>query len=233
MANPLGFLHPSLSCLASGSQCGKTSFCVRLVKHSEYVYDTKFSHIIWCYEGGEDTVPRDDLKDVSGIRYHPGLPSDFSELPQNSLIIVDDCSTTSMNSESVLKASVQGCHHNLQSIVLIYHNLFNAGKNCRSVGLNSHYYVLFRSLRSRSQYDIFFRQVSPANWRHYRTIYNTEIAPHPYSYLIVDCHPASSVEEAFRLRSHIFPDDNAGQIYCTKEQLSELDGALLSDQNPS
>lgn len=221
--NPLGLRHPSTTCCFGSSMSGKTSFTIRLVKNAEKVYNNKFDAIIWCHEAGESAVPREELKDVANLRFHRGLPPSFSSFPRNSLIICDDCTKEGANSDTIYKASLMGTHHLQQSLLLILHNIFTPGRNFKSVSVNSHYYVLFRSPRDRSQIDIFFRQLEPKRWRQLRDIYDQEVVAIPFNYLLIDCHPASAAELApFRFKNNIFPDDKAGQFFCTSEQLNQL-----------
>lgn len=221
MANPLGLTHPSILLVIGASQSGKTRWCLRLAKNAEHVYNHRFKNIVFCYQA-EEALPREELKAIPNVILYPGIPSDFSELPAESLIIVDDCPKTSANSEAFLNLATKGCHHSRQSVVICLHNLFTDGKNLRTLALNSHYYLIYRSLRDKAQIDVFLRQFNPSAWRELRKVYNTDVAPHPHQYLLFDCHPGSQVPNAFRVRKDILPDDVGVQVFCTEQDLQDV-----------
>lgn len=222
MGNPVGLIHSSILLALGSSQSGKTVFMCRLARFANQVYNYDFKHIIWCYEGPESTIPREQLKNVKNITFRKGVPDSFTELPHHSLIFVDDCSKETINSKSLLEAATFGVHHNDQSIVIALHNIFTGGKNFKTICNNSHYYVLFRTLRDRQQVDFFFRQIDPKNWRDLRTIFENEVVARPYSYLVIDCHPASHIDAAFRIKGRMFPDDEAATFFATEKSVNSL-----------
>ena len=219
MANPLGLIHPSLTLVVGASQSGKSSFCVRVVEQARHVYGVDFKSIIWCYDGGEASAPRQQLADVAGLHFHAGVPTDFTKFPRDSLIILDDCMQDCLNSSAILALATKHCHHLRLSALIVLHNLFYSGKGMRSLSLNANYFVLYKSLRDRTQIDVFFRQFEPDLWKSLSTIYKRHVADTNYGYLLVDLHPASLAPH-FRVRRGIFADDTAVEVFCTPAQLA-------------
>ncbi len=201
----MSFIHPSLWIVSGASQSGKSVWCVRFVKHSTYLFNYKFKKIVWCYYGCETAVPRQALKHFPQVEFNKGLPDDFSFFPSDSLIIIDDCQSEAVNSQSVLNLFTRGSHHSRQTVCLVVQNLFAPGKNFRTLSLNTHVYVLFRSLRDKAQIAHFFRQISPLHWRQLTQIYENTTSK-PFTYFVVNCHPSTS-EHDIRFRTDIFPDD--------------------------
>lgn len=228
--DPMCLIHPSTACIFGASMSGKTSFCVRLVRQADKVYTNKFDEIIWCYGGGENAVPRKALKGVRNLKFYKGLPASFSEFSTNSLIICDDCTQESANSDTIYKASLMGTHHQTQSLILVLHNIFTPGRKFKSVSVNSHYYFLFKSPLARDQVDILCRRVRPRGWRELADIYEREVVKEDNNYLLLDLHPATKKQfTAFRVRNNILPDDGVGHIFCTEEEYNALQNAETED----
>lgn len=218
----MSFCHPALWIVSGSSQSGKSNWCCRFVKHAAELFDHKFDHVIWCYYGNENAVPRDSLSSVENITFHKGLPEDFSMFPPNSLIVIDDCQQEAANSKAVLNLFTRGSHHDEQVVCLVVQNLFMSGPNYRSLSLNTHVYVLFRSLRDKAQSGYFFRQISPTHWRELNELYEAE-TQRPFSYFVVDCHPRN-INTALRFRTNIFPDDKAQIVFCRPKDLTVDNG---------
>lgn len=219
----MSFQHPSLWIVSGASQSGKSEWCCRFVRHADALFQHKFSHIVWCYYGNEEAVPRKALSALKKVQFHKGLPAEtFSTLPKDSVIVVDDCQSEAANSGALLDVFTRGSHHDRQTVVLVVQNLFLGGKNYRTLALNTHVYVLFRSIRDKAQTAIFFRQISPTHWRDLTRIYESATRK-PFSYFVVDCHPRT-INPCLRFRTDIFPDDDAQVVYCLPEDLTEDHG---------
>ena len=86
----------------------------------------------------------------------------------------------------------------------IVQNLFDKGKEHRTVSLNSQYITLFRNPRDRLQISILARQMYPGNQKFMTESYY-DATKEPYGYLLVDLRPETP--DDFRLRSKIFPNE--------------------------
>lgn len=205
----MSFVHPGLWILAGASQSGKSQWCCRLVKHANKLFNNNFDHIIWCYFN-ESAAPRNQVP--KSVTFVQGVPTDFSEFPKNSLIIIDDCGSEAVESKSVLNLFTRGSHHDAQTVCLVVQNLFLEGKYYRTLALNTHVYVLFRSVRDKFSISIFFRQITPTHWRDLTRAFEQATAK-PFSYFVVDCHPKTT-NPKLRFRSQIFPDDPYQILFC-------------------
>lgn len=155
-------------------------------------------------------MPRDQLP--STVTFVKGLPETFSHFPENSLIVIDDAQAEAAGSKAVLDLFTRGSHHKFQNCILNCQNVFFEGKYNRSLALNTHVYVLFRSIRDKAQIAHFFRQISPTYWRELVAAFESATTKQ-YSYFIVDCHPATD-NPKLRFRTQIFPDDPFQILYC-------------------
>ena len=211
----MSFKHPALWIISGASQSGKSEFCCRLVKHADVVFNNRFDHIIWCYFS-ESAAPRDKLP--STVTFFQGIPDNFSDFPPNSLFIIDDCQSQAAQSKSVLDLFTRGSHHDRQTVCLVVQNLFLDGKYFRTLALNTHVYVCFRSVRDKAQIAIFFRQITPSYWRELTRTFEAATSKQ-YSYFVCDLHPANE-DPKLRFRSQIVPDDPFQSLYCLPESES-------------
>jgi hypothetical protein len=90
----------------------------------------------WCY-GEKNAIPSFESVSVRRIQFHEGVPENFeNEEGKPALIILDDL-LTEVYSEKVCLLFTQGCHHRNISVILITQNLFQQGRYCRDISLNT------------------------------------------------------------------------------------------------
>ena len=114
------------------------------------------------------------------------------------LLLFDDAKGYFHNLEPLY---LVGSHHLKASSIMLTQNLFAEGPSLRSISLNAHYVVLFKSLRGEQQIRTFARQISTTQSSFIVKSYKSS-TKQPYSYLIIDLKPSQS--DVVRLRSRIF-----------------------------
>ena len=67
------------------------------------------------------------------------------------MIIFDDLASELANSKFLTNLFTKGSHHKQLNIILISQNLFQQGREMRTIGLNTEYYIIFKNPRDRSQ----------------------------------------------------------------------------------
>ena len=97
----------------------------------------------------------------------------------------------------------RGSHLQNLSIIYINQNLYQQGKSARNIALNTHYTVLFKNPRDITQITNFGRQIGMSQLL--QEAYK-DATSEPYNPLIIDLSPHSN--EAYKLRSHIFPEED-------------------------
>ena len=83
----------------------------------------------------------------------------------------------------------------------IVQNLFNKNKEQRCINLNTHYIVLFKNPRDKSQVIHLAKQMYPKNTHIMQDAYKLATSE-PYSYLLIDLK--QDTPDHIRLRSDIF-----------------------------
>src|SRR5271163_4447515 len=86
-------------------------------------------------------------------------------------------------------------HHANTSVIFITQNLFHAGKETRTITLNSQCLVLFKNVRDKSQIAYLARQMYPGKSAHMVEGYS-DATSEPYSYLFVDLKPCTDDKQA-------------------------------------
>jgi len=84
-------------------------------------------------------------------------------------------------------------------------NLFNKGKEHRTISSNSHYIIVFKNPRDSSQIIHLAKQAYPSRPKIAQQAF-ADATSDPFGYLLFDFK--QSTPEKFRLRSKIFPDEN-------------------------
>ena len=154
--------------------------------------------IVWCY--GEWQRRFDSVPNVDFIE---GLPQreNFDET-QSTLLILDDLMNET--NRSVTDLFTKGSHHGDLSVVYIVQNLFNNGKEHRTISLNSHYIVVFKNPCDASQIVHLAKQAYPGKVKAVQEA-SKDAASAPFGYLLLDfkqCTP-----DKLRLPAKVFPDE--------------------------
>ena len=107
-----------------------------------------------------------------------------------------------MNNDNIALLFTQLVHHKNMSCLIVYQNLFNAGKHAKTISLNAAYLVLFKNVRDKGQISYVGRQIYPGRSKVFMEAY-TDAVSYPHSYLLIDM--TATTNDLYRLRSKIFP----------------------------
>ncbi len=206
------FIHPSTFLLAGPTGSGKTHFVCKVL--TDRLINPFPSRIIWIYSEWQDSYDRISViypyiefikGPITEQLYESIIPT------KNNLLILDDQMTNSGKKDEISKLFTQGSHHKNLSVMYLVQNLFDKGKQHRTVSLNSHYIILFKNPRDNIQPGILGRQMYTSNWKAFVEIYK-EATNEPYGYIVLDLR--QETPDDFRIRSNIFKDDTGStRIY--------------------
>lgn len=189
-------VHPSTCLLSGPTGSGKTVFVKKLIDHK--MFHPMPTNIVYCYGNYQPL-----FNSMKNVNFEEGLPPNLNSI-RNALIIIDDLMTELANDNRLSKLFTKGSHHRNLSVIFITQNLFHQGKEMRNVHLNSHYMVLYKNPRDKSQVMHLARQMFPGKIKAFQEIF-TDATATPFSYLLIDLRPETT--ERLRLRTGIFPDD--------------------------
>jgi len=92
-------------------------------------------------------------------------------------------------------------HHRSVSVIYITQNVFHKAKQSRTISLNAHYMVLFKSPRDVGQIAVLGRQLYPENSKFLVEAFKDATST-PHSHLLLDLRPETP--EGLRVRANIF-----------------------------
>lgn len=174
-------------------------------------------NIVWCY-GEFQPIYSELSKSIPHLKFIEGFPEDldnFIDKNKRNLIILDDLMSEVGNNKRLSALFTKGSHHKNLSVILILQNLFHQSKEMRTISLNSHYLVIFRNPRDKSQINHLAKQMFPGNIKFLQQSFN-DATSKPYGYLLIDLKPDSPDE--IRLRTKIFPEETT-IVYVQKKSI--------------
>ena len=195
--------------------CGKTKWVQKLLMGKEQTIKGSPENIIWCY-GEYQPIYSELSTHFPHLKFIEGFPSEINDIidpSKRNLIILDDLMSEIGNDKRVTALFTKGSHHKNLSVILILQNLFHQSKEMRTISLNSHYLVIFRNPRDKSQINHLAKQMYPGNIKFMQQSYD-DATSKPYGYLLVDLKPETPDE--IRLRTKIFPDETTTSVYIPK-----------------
>ena len=185
-------------CVVGPSHSGKTTFVLDLLENRNEVFDCVPNRVIWCF--GIYQMDLNASLQRKGYQHHSGIVN-VSEIRANDIVVLDDLLNESKNSNEVTAMFTRAAHHKPCFIIFIMQNLFPPGKESRTRSLNTHFYVLFKNPRDKSQIEFLSRQVSPRNSKAIVQIFESATEK-PHSYLFIDF--TQECPDEYRFRSNLF-----------------------------
>lgn len=185
-------------CIAGPSHSGKTHLTLQLLDHRNELFKCVPNRVIWCY-GIYQHQLHSDLK-RKGYLVQPGIIN-TSDIQPYDIIVLDDLLNESRNSQEVTNMFTKAAHHKPCFIIFIMQNLFPSGKEARTRSLNTHYYIIFKNPRDKSQVEFLARQILPRKSKALIEVFEAATEK-PYNYLFLDF--TQECPEEYRLRGNLF-----------------------------
>ena len=191
------FKHPFTCVVAGPSGSGKSVLIQSILAKRNDLIEPRVDQVVWYYGTWQpiyDSIP--------GVEFVEGLP-DLSSLDRTTkkLIIIDDLMQET--DQRVTQLFTKYSHHHNISCFYIVQALFNKNRENRVISLNTHYMILFKSPRDKSQIMHLARQMYPGQSKFLQQVFE-EATSKPYGYLLVDLK--QETPEHLRLRSHVIED---------------------------
>ena len=108
------------------------------------------------------------LVTIPNIEFVKGIPSDlqidsFFDINKRNLMVIDDQMENAGGNRRIVNLLTRGSHHRNLSVIYIVQNLFQQGKNSRSISLNNHHFVLYKNPRDKLPILTVAKQMYPGN----------------------------------------------------------------------
>lgn len=151
----LPFRSPTTCMVSGATMSGKTHFIYRILLNANGMFEIPPQKIIYCYSQYQPLYEEME-RNITNLVLYQGLPSkeqieEWTEGIKHTLVILDDLMTQVAKSEETVAVFSITAHHKNCTVFFLTQNLFFQSKNFRSLSLNCHYVVLFRSLRDSRQ----------------------------------------------------------------------------------
>lgn len=192
-------LHSNRSMMVCGpSHAGKSSFVMELLGRRQEIFRDVPKRVVWCYGIYQHSLIAE--LHSKGYETHQGIIS-ASEIRPYDVIVLDDLLNESKNSEDVTIMFTRVAHHKPAFIIYIMQNLFPPGKEARTRSLNTHYYVIFKNPRDKSQIEFLARQIAPHKSKALIAAFESATTK-AHSYLFLDL--TQECPDFVRYRGNIF-----------------------------
>ena len=185
-------------CIVGPSHSGKTHLTLQLLDHRHQLFDCIPQRIVWCYGIYQAALQQELIRRGYETRSEI-IPT--SEIKPYDIIVLDDLIQESKNSQDVTAMFTKAAHHKPCFIIFITQNLFPPGKEARTRSLNTHYYIIFKNPRDKSQVEYLARQILPRKSKALIDVFEAATSQ-PHNYLFLDF--TQECPDAFRFRSHLF-----------------------------
>ena len=192
-------------CIAGPSHSGKTHLALQIIDNRESFFDCAIGRVVWCYGIYQSALHV--ALEKRGVESYSGSIT-TNDIQPFDLIVLDDLLDETRSSNDVTAMFTKAAHHKPCFIIFITQNLFPGGKEARTRSLNTHYYVLFKNPRDKSQIEFLARQISPRKSKALIDVFEEATKP-PHGYLF--CDFTQECAENYRFRSNLFRDVDAEQ----------------------
>ena len=170
----------------------------KVIRHRDKLFTTTIpTRVLYTYK-----YPQTWFSDYPGVEFVKQIPQNLNpNIP--SLVVLDDLICDNTLLKECASLFVRGSHHLNASVFFITQNLFVNVCDFRTISLNANQFVLFKTVRGINQIEHLARQIYNKNeTRQFMNAYK-DATRDAYSYLLLDLEPT----QHFRLRSHIFPNE--------------------------
>ncbi len=196
--------HGTSMQIVAPSRSGKTHLALDIALRREEVYDKKQEICIYVYKQNQAVFEETKDKD-STIFFTDSIDilEEHLSKGKSALVIFDDLlfEMQSELNDYITSFFVHRSHHQNISVIVLQQVLY--AKNTRTLNLNAHYLILFRSPRDSRQIYCLGSQMMPENSKFLYNCYK-RATEKLHGYLLVDLFPTT--EEFAKFRSSIFID---------------------------
>ena len=166
--------------------------------------------IVWCYSQWQPAYT-EMLVAMPHIEFVKGIPTaleqdSYFDVNKRNLIVFDDQMIDASKDKRIVNLFTRGSHHRNLSVIYIVQNLFHQGKGSRSISLNSHYLVLFKNPRDKSQILTLAKQVNPRQTDFFLNQYEN-VLKRPFCYLLI--YVKTTTQDNCRQRTNVLPSEGS------------------------
>lgn len=209
------FKHPFTCMVAGPTSSGKTVLVRRFLKNFNVCIcnlpkPCNILNVLWCHGQWQESYKVPISANVK-VTYVEGLPEeDYLISFKPHVIVIDDLMNELGKNEKIANLFTKGSHHQNISIFFIVQNIFHKAPVTRTVSLNSHYFVLMKNPRDRSQIRHLASQTHTGNTKFLVDAYN-HATTSPFSYIRVD--NTQDTPDNLRVLRRLTPEETANKVF--------------------
>lgn len=190
--------------ITGGTGSGKTHLTRKIIEAASEMIHPPPERIIYAY-GEWQSI----FSEMNGVEFVKGINEKLVSREnldnKRTLLVIDDLSD-SIDEKLIGALFTRMSHHRHISVIFLLNNLFYRGlKNMRDIALNTHYYIITRSVRDYSSITTLAKQMFGKDYKSMMQAY-ADATKDNFGYLMVDLKP--NTKAPLRLRTHIFPNEN-------------------------
>jgi hypothetical protein len=206
------FKHPSNTLVVGMTGSGKTQLLRRILKNHKILINnlnkTQVT-VLWAYGQWHHLIDI-GISDTLNVIYIEGIPDESTiNKHKPDIIIIDDLLNEMTKDLKFENLFIKKSHHLNISVFFLVQNLFYHAKSMRTISLNSHYIILLKNPRDKTQINTLARQIYPSNTKYLIESYNDATA-RAYGYIRLDLSP--DTPEDYRILSRLTPEESNGKL---------------------
>jgi hypothetical protein len=188
--------------VAGPTMAGKSTFVHALLSDPD-MFDEAPTSVYWFHGQAEA---------LGNNKYivHEGLPDTFDDIPEKSVIVLDDLMQEAQSHVGVSRLFTKLVHHRRLFVINITQNFFLNSKETRTRRLNTQYIALFKNPSDVTQIHVIGRQMFPHKPSFLPSVY-ADATSRPHGYIFIDLR--QETEDSNRVRSRILKSEAPMEIY--------------------
>ena len=186
------------------TMAGKSTFVHNLLKDAS-IFEKQPTGVYW-FHGGESVHGLEG----KGYIIKSGLPENFLDLPEGSVVVLDDLMNEAKDHVGVTELFTKLVHHKNLFVINITQNFFMNSRETRTRRLNTQYVVMFKNPCDVTQIHTIGNQMYPGDSRFLVDV-NRKATKHAHGYLFLDVR--QETPDAYRIRSNILAHEFPMKIY--------------------
>jgi hypothetical protein len=170
------FSRFSRSLVVGRSACGKSVLVDCIIKQRAKLFETSIDQVLYVSPSPVASI-------TSNVTFLTDIPK---ELPQNSLIIVDDSAMDRKIMKKVAELCIRQVHHTNSHLILIVQKLYIANDDYRLAMEQMTYLILFRMVKGFYSLSRIVNDIFPSNLRGYFWSSYKAATSKSYGHLLID-----------------------------------------------
>src|SRR6266478_5160712 len=180
------FSRFSRTLIVGRSASGKSVLTNCIINRRKELFPTKIDKVFYISPRPVSTIT------ARGVKFMKTLPT---EIPQNSLIIVDDAMLNKEILKDTAQISIRDIHHTNSHLIVIVQRLYVQNQHYRVIMDQMTHIILFKLTKGFNTLSRFVSDAFPSSHKDYFWSSYNQAVNKPFSHLMVDISGESKIDE--------------------------------------